>query len=76
MYARGSVVILRQSSNFGGAPFSGVYVDRDCAVYLHTDATADAGGAQLQRRDCKQATEAIHGWVQQSCAPGARAKRD
>ena len=42
---RRQVVILRQSSNFGGATFPRVYVNRDCPVHFHPDATVDAGGA-------------------------------
>src|SRR5207249_3914328 len=71
-----SVVILRRSSNFGGATFSGVYFNRDCPGHFHTDAAASAGGAQLERRLRKQAAEAIPGSVQQSCAPGAGTKCD
>jgi hypothetical protein len=62
-HARRAVVILRQPSNFGGATFSGVYFDRGCPRHFHPDAIADAGGAQLQRRDRKQATKAIPGSV-------------
>src|SRR5205807_5367772 len=75
-YGEASVVILRRSSNFGGATFPGVYVNRDCPGHFHTDAAAYAGGAQLERRLRKQAAEAIPGRVQQSCAPGAGAKCD
>src|SRR2546421_8588087 len=71
-----SVVILRRSSNFGGATFSGVYVNRNCPVHFYTDAAADAGGAQLDRRVRKQAAEAVPGRVQHSRAPGAAAKCD
>src|SRR5439155_12474437 len=71
-----SVVILRRSSNFGGATFSGVYVNRDCLIHFHTDAAANAGGAQLERRLRKQAAKAIPGRVQHSRAPGAAAKCD
>src|SRR5207249_10701298 len=75
-FVRGSVVILRRSSNFGGATFSGVYVNRDCPGLFHPDAAASAGCAQLEWRLRKQAAEAIPGSVQQSCAPGAGAKCD
>jgi len=54
-------VILRQSSNFGGATVSGVYADRDCAQYFYIAAVADAGGAQFERSHRKQAVEAISG---------------
>jgi hypothetical protein len=56
-------VILRRSSNFGGATFPGVYVNRDCPVDFHPDATVDAGGAQLDWSERKQATEAVSGWI-------------
>lgn len=70
------VVILRRSSNFDGATFSGVYVNRDCPFHFHTDAAANAGGAQLNRRLRKQAAQAVPGRVQHSRAPSAAAKRD
>jgi hypothetical protein len=52
-------VILRQSSNFGGATVSGVYANRDCPQYFHIAASAYAGGAQFEWGDRKQAVEAI-----------------
>jgi hypothetical protein len=73
---RSPVVILRRSSNFGGATFSGFYVNRDCPLHFHPDAAASAGGSQLDGRVFKQAVEAIPGRVQQSRAPGAGPKRD
>ena len=71
---RRQVVILRQSSNFGGATFPRIYSNRDCPVHFHTAVAAHAGSAQLEWRLLKQAIEAISGRVQQSCAPGAGAK--
>src|SRR5437868_6657900 len=58
-----------------GATSPGFYADRDCSLDLHTDAVAHAGCTELHWRDRQQAAEGIAGWVQQSCAPGAGAKR-
>src|SRR5262249_11265511 len=60
---RTQVVILRQSSNFGGATVPWVYVNRDCPDYFYPDAAVDAGGAQLDWSKRKQATEAVSGWI-------------
>ena len=60
---RRQVVILRQSSNFGGATVPWVYVNRDCPDYFHPDVAVDAGGAQLDWSKRKQATEAVSGWI-------------
>jgi hypothetical protein len=46
-----SVVILRQSSNFGGATVSGVYTNRDCAQYFYIAPDPFTGGAQFERGD-------------------------
>ena len=53
------VVILRRSSNFGGATISGVYANRDCSQHFHIAAAASFGGAQFERGDRKQALEAV-----------------
>ena len=53
------VVILRQSSNFGGATVSGVYANRDCPQYFHIAADPSTGSAQFEWGDREQAVEAI-----------------
>jgi hypothetical protein len=45
------VVILRQSSNFGGATAPGIYANRDCPQYFYINAAAHAGGAQFEWGD-------------------------
>ena len=52
-------MILRQSSNFGGATISGVYVNRDCPQHFYIAAAAAIGGTQFERGGCKQALEAV-----------------
>ena len=52
-------MILRQSSNFGGATVSGVYTNRDCAQYFYIADAASTGGAQFEWSDRKQEVEAI-----------------
>jgi hypothetical protein len=49
--AAAPVVILRQSSNFGGATVSGVYANRDFPQYFYIAPDPFTGGAQFERGD-------------------------
>ena len=69
-------MILRQSSNFGGATVSGVYANRDCPQYFYIAPDPPTGGAQFERGDRQQAVKAISRQLQPARALGAGAKRD
>jgi hypothetical protein len=58
------VVICSPARNFARATFPRVYSDRDCSRGLHTDAAASAGGAEPERRACRQTPATLAGRLQ------------